>query len=114
MRISDWSSDVCSSDLLAGQWTAGVAGDLLEGSIEAEAGLDRDREQVEGIGQILEDLFVALLRGVVEVDVRREEAEHHQPDHDQDGNRPGGDEDQDEVGRSEERGVGKECVWKCK
>src|SRR3546814_3385080 len=36
MRISDWSSDVCSSDLLAGELPAAGAGWVMDGSFRGE------------------------------------------------------------------------------
>ena len=53
---------------LAGQRSFGVAGHLLERGVEAEPRLDRDRQQVDGVGQRVLHLLVALGRGVVEPD----------------------------------------------
>src|SRR3546814_14827763 len=46
MRISDWSSDVCSSDLLADEVGADVGG--LGEDAAAEAREDRDQRSAEG------------------------------------------------------------------
>src|SRR3546814_12708339 len=45
MRISDWSSDVCSSDLLAGKPFIGPAGQIFDRAL-GEAGIDRAKVYV--------------------------------------------------------------------
>src|SRR3546814_3595957 len=99
MRISDWSSDVCSSDLMARQETQGVDGYILE----------FERDGVAGCGKGGEARFVVPCRlGVMRGDVRgdafavggvdmRPVTELRRRD-----------------GRSEERRVGKECVSTCR
>src|SRR3546814_11071599 len=95
MRISDWSSDVCSSDLLPG----GVA-DALEAEHRV---VDVERQQLQVVGAVaggagepagecagLGDAFLQHL-------ARRVLAVVHQL-----------------VSRSEERRVGKECVRTCR
>src|SRR3546814_12120160 len=128
MRISDWSSDVCSSDL--------------------EAGLGADYHEVEGVRQRRADRLTALLRRVIDHDVGKIGAEQRGAQcrsclpcrghgigvqdierHDRD---PAEQEWQGELGeeeaddgilvaparagqlRSEERRVGKECVSTCR
>src|SRR3546814_13113235 len=95
MRISDWSSDVCSSDLVLA--APGRIGEELAGALPVAAHLEvADLGEVEGLqhdpgrgmpaaarGDLLVDVVVVGLRGV--------------PGH-----------------RSEERRVGKECVSTCR
>src|SRR3546814_20312247 len=91
MRISDWSSDVCSSDLRADQRQAFGLGVAVEAGDEAAVDLQRlDREAVqvrqrrEAGAEIVEPRqHAALAQGV-------------------------------EHARSEERRVGKECVSTCR
>ena len=64
---------------LLGQRALGVAGHLLHGGVEAEAGLHADRHQVDGVGQVALHLVGAVVAALVEVEVGHEEAEH-QPD----------------------------------
>src|SRR3546814_20069835 len=52
MRISDWSSDVCSSDLLEGSLGGGP--DLLEDLVEADAGRRVSGELIRGLENCLE------------------------------------------------------------
>ena len=47
---------------LLGQWALHVLGQLRDRAVEAEAGLDADREQVERVGEIGADLLAAPLR----------------------------------------------------
>src|SRR3546814_4953181 len=60
MRISDWSSDVCSSDLIVGSGAAGLAAAmaaanagkqvlLVEADAELGGGLLSERAEVEGL-----------------------------------------------------------------
>src|SRR3546814_18162532 len=51
MRISDWSSDVCSSDLIAGLWARRHRAHLDEAEAEAEHGGHRARILVEAGGK---------------------------------------------------------------
>src|SRR3546814_14500413 len=92
MRISDWSSDVCSSDLDALRGGIGLVGaddiDRALGAVEAEAHARADRDlalgwgrgQFGGGGARVPIAQFALTR----------------------------------LGRSEERRVGKECVSTCR
>src|SRR3546814_16461400 len=102
MRISDWSSDVCSSDLLAGEMGSLKARALQQG-VENVALMDLERD-----AETNRTLYVSLLSRLKEL------------------------ERQDDVGqsdanfisraavplspsyRSEERRVGKECVSTCR
>src|SRR3546814_13848788 len=85
MRISDWSSDVCSSDLLHPQPAVDEAARLLGGDevvkLEVRDHLDRDRTEGDDRGDRIEPAQ------------RRVPARHH---------------------RSAERRVGKECVSTCR
>src|SRR3546814_11146236 len=91
MRISDWSSDVCSSDLLLDQADVGVlqrfggGGDLLERGVAVAV------ERTPEFGQA----------GLEGVEVLRLLVLHL-------------DEELVGVARSEERRVGKECVSTCR
>src|SRR3546814_11904134 len=93
MRISDWSSDVCSSDLVEGNAIL-VAGDraTFERLVGVAAG-DAERTQVDerevGIGAARDDIGAARLQPVREC-LRVSDR------------------------RSEERRVGKECVSTCR
>ena len=60
---------------LLGQRALGVAGHLLDRGVEAEAGLDADGQQVDGVGQVALQLLGALVDLLVEVEVRAEEAD---------------------------------------
>src|SRR3546814_1221290 len=103
MRISDWSSDVCSSDLIArhvviapaGPETAPQEGVAIAIDIAAPAAPGDDHGAIEaaavkaavpGIAEAgaRHDAFAALVDAIVHAD--------------------------DQIGRSEERRVGKECV----
>src|SRR3546814_14492123 len=93
MRISDWSSDVCSSDLLAGE-QAGAAVVLLE----LDAALE-DRAQRRGVEPVeVEEMPRA--RRVLE-------CHHAAPCAAAFGQAAA-------TARSEERRVGKECVSTCR
>src|SRR3546814_20356518 len=60
MRISDWSSDVCSSDLVVAE--AGADGG---GGVAAEVERRREGDDVEGVGERLAvDLFGPVAAGV--------------------------------------------------
>src|SRR3546814_19920809 len=92
MRISDWSSDVCSSDLavvvlLAG--AAGVVGVVLGSLGKADEVLHRERSVVAE--EVDRDVTLVGLQGGLEVS------------HDCLSSR-----------RSDERRVGKECVSTCR
>src|SRR3546814_12090975 len=92
MRISDWSSDVCSSDLQPGR----------RDRVEKIAGAARDHARQQGAGGVdvrhhvdlpfQRPQFVGRGRGVVEIGVHAADAGI----------------------RSEERRVGKECVSTCR
>src|SRR3546814_16164833 len=93
MRISDWSSDVCSSDLLSdtrhcigehGTSPDRQMGGMVDCAIACAAVRPTEPQMATGMGhvrQILESQPVPLLKG---------------------------------IGRSEERRVGKECVSTCR
>src|SRR3546814_2122408 len=91
MRISDWSSDVCSSDLKTGkeQGPEGCAGGYVMASYVEEQVLDWLRDLA---GEVDTARLAALAAGARQV-VVRSEAERL---------------------RSEERRVGKECVSTCR
>src|SRR3546814_18349266 len=96
MRISDWSSDVCSSDLVPGGIVAGAnggpVGELHHQVLEAEVAVNLAQ-------QVAEDhrLAVDLVRRAEDVGVVLGEGAH--PHHAVQSAR-----------RSEERRVGNECV----
>src|SRR3546814_5529302 len=46
MRISDWSSDVCSSDLLSARWTPEASQDAM-----AQQGIDLETEITAALAQ---------------------------------------------------------------
>src|SRR3546814_17494671 len=101
MRISDWSSDVCSSDLLQGEHvlvpvTPGfIAAQVVAGAEKAEID-DRHLPAGETASSPRsEDAFVEHLPKVVETDPPLSVVEVGQK-------------------RSEERRVGKECVSTCR
>src|SRR3546814_7759930 len=50
MRISDWSSDVCSSDLRAAELHAVVRARVDEGVVDDEVAALRQRREERGIG----------------------------------------------------------------
>ena len=54
-----------------------VAGHLLKGGVEAEAGLDRDRQQVDRVREALLDLVLPVVGALVEEHVRSEVAERN-------------------------------------
>src|SRR3546814_1055946 len=86
MRISDWSSDVCSSDLIGGEAVRQALGQQVE----------RDRRGVRGDDRA--GLALLFQRGIelpLEVDILDDRFA-------------------DPVDRSEERRVGNECVSTCR
>src|SRR3546814_18831187 len=88
MRISDWSSDVCSSDLVDGGRRVGLGGGV--GDV-----VGADDEGHVGIGEAAVD--VLQLENIVIGHVGLGQQNVHVPRH-----------------RSEERRVGKECVRTCR
>src|SRR3546814_7049888 len=96
MRISDWSSDVCSSDLQAGLGGVARRGHRFERAAlvleVALGGLDQVRDQVEAPLQLHVDLGEGVLVRVARgdqavVDADRPEREHdHNCEQDQHGN----------------------------
>src|SRR3546814_16124336 len=95
MRISDWSSDVCSSDLVLERVAHGVAHD---------GGL-------VGLGALA--AVVALLDVLLRV-VPRPAGVGHEDGQAEAGDEGSGEEANEGVDRSEERRVGKECVRTCR
>src|SRR3546814_14724926 len=94
MRISDWSSDMCSSDLALHQ-VAAAAGVFLEaGGCRFHDVLSADSMQMIGFGGIKR-------RARMQLHVQQLRTDAHIFD-------------QLGVGRSEERRVGKECVSTCR
>jgi hypothetical protein len=51
-----------------------VLGQLVDGAVEAETGLDRDRQQVERVGQLRPDLVPPLADADADDEARRDEA----------------------------------------
>src|SRR3546814_1406114 len=91
MRISDWSSDVCSSDLVAMGEIARPHGRAAFAQAEVDADFDVAAFQVRGDGRFI----IAFHRKAVSRHFGCAEADRKQ------------------VARSEERRVGKECVSTC-
>src|SRR3546814_11044130 len=100
MRISDWSSDVCSSDLVARQDAAIVLADLLEQALAVEH-LDG---RVDARGEAV------LVPGQEQLALQ--ERIHRAPDVEQVA--PCHAPVVLEAARSEERRVGQECVSTCR
>src|SRR3546814_11053096 len=100
MRISDWSSDVCSSDLIDARDIGVEVGDLpAEFGRPAAVGIDRERRDplVQHRQRGGEFLRLNIRRRVrMRVDETRRDD-------------PAG-----RIARSEERRVGKECVSTCR
>src|SRR3546814_16475385 len=117
MRISDWSSDVCSSDLLS------VSLGKVDGLIERAWTADKQNRWLLGTG--IAGLFggILLWSAVPGIVARALPASWHVPeriaartlrlDIRDAGKRLIGVADQKAVSRSEERRVGKECVSTC-
>src|SRR3546814_12182592 len=114
MRISDWSSDVCSSDLIlilfAVQFDeAELAGDgqdaleILFAALEADIDRARDARHIAIRREIGEDGLVRLPLCCEAAFVNRGQVEAHLSSSTNRWNR-----------RSEERRVGKECASKCR
>src|SRR3546814_14670895 len=93
MRISDWSSDMCSSDLLALHAAANLLFDLQH----AQLALHKGEDHFEPLRRRILD-EQRLLVGNLDVEIAR--------------NRIG--EARGVLDRSEERRVGKECVSTCR
>src|SRR3546814_15915127 len=91
MRISDWSSDVCSSDLI-GMQEADLVAAVITLAVEAQA---VERPLADHLGQRVGQLHLAAgaTLGIVEM------MEHARLQ---------------DVARSEERRGGKECVRTCR
>src|SRR3546814_18145530 len=92
MRISDWSSDVCSSDLALDRLVIG-------GDAKADQAV-RHRQHVEDVDADI--VFPPLLRGFGGVIARRARSDDRDMPH------------VAVLRRSEERRVGKECVSTCR
>src|SRR3546814_12127812 len=90
MRISDWSSDVCSSDLLGEQLDAPV----IEHPVMQEILVDRGQLVLERLVQEIDDLGIALHGRLLCAGLRLYAIAAAKD-------------------RSEERRVGKECVSTC-
>src|SRR3546814_19133783 len=125
MRISDWSSDVCSSDLNNGIWTVLVSSGVfalpfvaivIQEWLKARAeGADEGNKGVLSAARIENRVFVAIVvvmfAGIPFIDVdlstiqydssRSAQCQVSVPQPAQ-------------TGRSEERRVGKECVSTCR
>src|SRR3546814_12816497 len=108
MRISDWSSDVCSSDLLRESWSQALLSgdDSAVDAVEAETlrcGRDRDRLALlrEDLQRRLEDARQAEDAAAAEGTVEAAEAAYQKAR-------------RLIEKRSEERRVGTECVSTCR
>src|SRR3546814_10829899 len=63
MRISDWRSDVCSSDLQPGEEGAIVADDDERARKARQPVLEAfDRGEIEMVGRLIEQQYVGILR----------------------------------------------------
>src|SRR3546814_3343450 len=114
MRISDWSSDVCSSDLLAQHLLAESAADLGEARVVLQQLAADIQRQVFGIDDAAQEAQVG--RQQLRAVLRDEDSLHVEPDA---GLAVGMEEVEgllrgNEKERSEERSVGKECVRTCR
>src|SRR3546814_13186711 len=97
MRISDWSSDVCSSDLFAGDH-------ILNEEGLGECAVGRDRLGIERL-QLLHEAGLAVDEQSIGLDTleRGQEQPSERLAH----------RDKGSTARSDERRVGKECVSTC-
>src|SRR3546814_13973926 len=107
MRISDWSSDVCSSDLLCpGRGPLLPERQPLHDRVEEGDGGDRQEEDADAAAEELPEVAleqdVGLLDAFLE-HLAEDEADHH-----------GRQREVAQPHRSEERRVGKECVSTCR
>src|SRR3546814_15607132 len=93
MRISDWSSDVCSSDLLA----VDVSSLALRERVEHQAALERVRNKLDAV--LLAQMGEFSGSGAWQLDAASSAINWFQGQ---------------VGGRSEERRVGKECVSTCR
>src|SRR3546814_18200470 len=108
MRISDWSSDVCSSDLRDGDVRAGTCNREGRGGTDAafrsrtgfHGGLSPDGERVVTLGPAQWILVIVALQRLGELLLARRNTARLKAE--------GG------YARSEERRVGKECVSTCR
>src|SRR3546814_11101883 len=91
MRISDWSSDVCSSDLLVASRRLAIHGNLT-----IDAALRQILQSSAGNGS-LDELVTSRQRDTTEQQARCDARKKQRSEH-----------------RSEERRVGKECVSTCR
>src|SRR3546814_18549110 len=98
MRISDWSSDVCSSDLLLA-----LALQALVGASTAQA-----RPAPESFADLVEGLLPAVVNIQTQQSIEGGQAEQFEEFFKEFFERRG------PGGRSEERRVGKECVSTCR
>src|SRR3546814_20855731 len=98
MRISDWSSDVCSSDLLLQQ--CHEVDDLAGAFVRCRLGLDLGTDLRALALESRPDRTAELLAEFILVLIRLETAAHRL--------------DELACHRSEERRVGTECVSKCR
>src|SRR3546814_9467860 len=85
MRISDWSSDVCSSDLSSLAGMAAGCGSWPEGSgrRDARPSLSTSRHDADGIGEAVSAPLAVLDRGIgvgIGGVYRRREGIEHEPE----------------------------------
>src|SRR3546814_19476812 len=95
MRISDWSSDVCSSDLAQG------LADMRRGHVAP--GLEPDERHEDELER--ERIHAEIVRGIEAGDEQEVEEGKQRVDHAAD--------DERDAGRAEERRVGEKCVRTC-
>src|SRR3546814_13534861 len=115
MRISDWSSDVCSSDLLVGRNVV-KAEPVALCSIQPLIITQRLLKHIEGAHDIGLDERARAIDGTVDMTLRRQMRDHVRLEirHQASDQPLIADVASDEaITRSEERRVGKECVSTC-
>src|SRR3546814_16348582 len=101
MRISDWSSDVCSSDLIRHEGRASAFAGVAGGAGElAEHHPGRMADDI-GVLELGEVVLVVVIGRAVTASLGGRVGHAHRPDF------------LPRVFRSEERRVGKECVSTC-
>src|SRR3546814_3569131 len=98
LRISDWSSDVCSSDLGEGTWPREWRAFIMDGEV---TGISNYYIQAPAAGDVEDEAAVRAVRMAAQSIVDEAGARGLVP-HDP------------MIGRSEERRVGTECVSTCR
>src|SRR3546814_15265165 len=93
MRISDWSSDVCSSDLIAPRLEKQLGGPLTEQArSRLDAGMDGLKARAKTLVELAENAAFYVIERPLPLNPKAAQI----------------------LARSEERRVGKECVSTCR